>query len=230
MFTCWYYWLLPVYFFRHPQVASPAGQTQVGCDSSHSAGGAGRHCQVSLMWLSCSFRPCQGQEAGRGSSQCQRPATRPLPSPPKSCRQCQHQLATGESAPCCQLYCTFHLLCFAQGRFIIGVSAATWPKSTWDRTCWSTSTCCWPRWWWWWWWGWWWPCLCLSASPWCSWWPCSWWPWSWRGSSSTGLFTSSVAFLHSSSCAELSRLHSPQMRSQYVCFIASSTCGWLRMV
>jgi len=194
----------PVYFSCHTQLASPAGQAQVDCDGSHSVGWAGRHCQVSLM-LSSTFRPCQCQEAGRVSSQCQRPATFPLPSPPKSSRQCQHQLATGESAPCCQLNWTFHLVTLAQGRFITGCLTATWPKSTWARICWPTSTCCWP-WWWWWWWGWWWwepPCLCLSALPWWwPWWPCSWWSGWWGRSSSAGVFTS-VDFLHSSSCSEL---------------------------
>lgn len=212
MFTWSYKWSNkgngPVYFSCHTQLASPAGQAQVVCDSSHSAGGAGRHCQVSLMLLSCTFRPCQRQEAGRASSQCQRPATRPLPSPWKSCRQCQHQLVTEESVPCCQLYWSFHLVCLAHGRFMTGCWTATWPKSIWVMICWPTSTCCWPWWWWWWWEP---PCLCLSALPWwCSWWPCSRWPcsrwpwcsWWWCCDASVGVFTS-VDFLHSSSCSEL---------------------------
>ncbi len=188
----------PVYFSCHNQLASPAGQAQAFCDSSHSACGTGRHCQVSLMWLS-SFRPCQRQEAGRAPSQCQRPATCPLLSP-KSCRQCQHQLVAGASAPCCQLYWTFHLVCLAQGRFMIGGSTAVWPKSTWVRICWPKSTCCWPWWWWWWWWWW---CLCLSTpSGWCPSCPLPWCSWWWCCSPSVVVF-SSVDFLHFSSCSEL---------------------------
>lgn len=140
----------PAYSCSHAQLApwSQAHWADEGC--CQSAGGE-RHCQVSLTLLAPSpVSPCHCQEAGRASSQCQRPTGCSLPAPPNSLRQCQHQLALGEAslsepAVHCQLCFDFHLdLSGTQG--LAGAPSAACSAWCMCTACctWPKSNCCWP--------------------------------------------------------------------------------------
>lgn len=131
----------PAYSCCHSQLTTPGGQAHwAGSGCCQSAGGK-RHCQVSLTLLAASpISPCHCQEAGRASSQCQRPTGCSLPASANSLRQCQHQLALGEAslsepAVHCQLCFDFHLsFSCAQG-----LRGAPWACC--DMSC-VRSACC----------------------------------------------------------------------------------------
>lgn len=178
----------PAYSCCHSQLPTPRGQAHwAGWGCCQSAGGK-RHCQVSLTLLAASpISLCHCQEAGRASSQCQRPTGCSLSASSNSLRQCQHQLALGaasfsEPAVHCQLCFDFHL----SFSCIQGLNGAAWACC--DISCVCSACCIWPKskgsclwdippscscpWWltpcWLW--------LCpWSAPSWCRW----WWPWVW---------------------------------------------------